>query len=123
MPKDFEDTPKEPSRVKAERKWSNNFVQNEFKKIQKEEAERAAKEAEDEPPAIASIIENEKVDRRQGVIRAQTKFAKDIRLMMEGHSQRNIVLYKLSVLMKLKRLKFAKLKLLEAMVAQQGADR
>jgi hypothetical protein len=114
MFKDIDDKPIEPSRKKAERKWSNNFVQMQFKKAKKEEAERAAKEAGNQPPAIAESITNKKPDGRGSVIRAQTKFAKDIRQMMEGHSSKVLALYAVSLRAQRKRLLREKLRRLEA---------
>jgi hypothetical protein len=59
---------------------------------------------------------------RGEVIRAQTKFAKDLMQMLERHTKRNTLLYKLSIRNQIRRLKFAKLKRLEEQVAQQNQE-
>jgi hypothetical protein len=76
MAKDFEDTPLEPSRRKAERKCNNFAVEKSFKEARAKATESAAKE--DKPPAMAQVIRNEKII-KGNVVRAQTKFASDIR--------------------------------------------
>lgn len=119
MLKDIDEKPKEPASVKAERKWSNNFKQMAAKNAKREEAERVAKEAKNQPPKIASVIENDH-PRADNVTRAQTKFAQEIRQMLEGHTRRNLLLYKLSLKVQIRRLKLEKLRRLEAKAAQQN---
>jgi hypothetical protein len=46
---------------------------------------------------IAETISRAKSDGRGSVIRAQTKFAKDIRAMMEDYTKRNEILYAVSI--------------------------
>lgn len=94
---------------------------NAIEEAQKEEAERAAMEAKNQPPAIAFVIENDKVV-AGNVVRAQTKFGKEIREMLEGHTRRNLFLYKLSLRAQIYRLKQEKLRRLEAKVALQNQE-
>jgi len=109
MPKDFEDPPKEPARKRAERKWRNYDVEKRFKDHQ---AKPTSPEATDLEPA--DIIANERPDRRYAITRAQTKFGKEIREMLEGHSRRNLLHYVIAIRAQRKRLLLEKLRRLEA---------
>ena len=116
MPKDFEDTPRERARNKAERRWHNHAVEKRVK-----ENLNKAKLVPQEPQElkVGQVIDNKR--RLAGsVIRAQTKFAKELRTMLEGHTHRNLVEYKLALHARIHRLKREKLKRLEARVAQQN---
>jgi hypothetical protein len=106
--------PKEPARIKAERKWRNHAVERAFKEQKATATQIAEKELE-----VGDVIENK--ERLGGsVIRAQTKFAKQIKEMLEGHTHRNLIEYKLALKARIRRLKYEKLKRLEARVAQQN---
>lgn len=108
MLKDADDPRKEPARKLAQRKWRNHA------------AEKAFKEAKNKPadgiptnPEIAETIINEAV--KAGTLtKAQTKFATEIRAMLEGHSKRNLILYAVSIRAQRKRLLMEKLRRLEA---------
>jgi hypothetical protein len=101
MLKDVDDKPVEPARKKAERRWGNYDLEKRFK-------EEKAK------PPPAPEKPNEPEDGRGSVIRAQTKFGKDIRAMMEGHAKRNEILYAVSIRAQRYRLLKEKLRRLEA---------
>jgi hypothetical protein len=116
MPKDFEGHPKEPARDKATRKWRNHAVEKSFKEERSKLVPIAPKELE-----VGDVIENEGSIRGE-VIKAQTKFANEIKQMLEVHTRRNTLLYKLSIRHQIRRLKFEKLKRLEAKVAQQNQE-
>jgi hypothetical protein len=117
MLKHPDDPRKEPARNLAERKWRNYATEKAFKAAQKEAADKLAKEPKELRPA--DVIEGKR-DKRGSLVRAQTKFAKDIRAMMEGHAHRNTVLYVLSLEAKRKRLLTEKLRRLRA--AQQSQE-
>jgi hypothetical protein len=123
MLKDVDDKPIEPARKKAERRWRNYDV---TKRTKEEAQEEAPKTKELNEPEIAETFSNEGPDNRGTLIRAQTKFAKDIRMMLDGHTKRNLYyhLYALKIQKKneYRRLLMAKLKLLEARVARQGSS-
>jgi hypothetical protein len=113
MLKETDDPRKEPARKRAERKWRNHDVEKRFK------AEQRKVEAEPKKPKVpqpADVIEGQQ-DKRGSVTRAQTKFAKEIRSMMEGHSQCAVALYMVSLEAKKKRLLVEKLRRLR--LAQQ----
>jgi hypothetical protein len=110
MLKHPDDPRKEPARKVAERKWRNYDVERRFKEEAKKDGGQPKPPKELEP---ADVIEGEQ-DRRGSVTRAQTKFAKELREMMEGHANRNTVLYILSLQAKRKRLLFEKLRRLRA---------
>jgi hypothetical protein len=108
--------PKEPARRKAERKWRNNAVEKSLKEEKAKATPIAPNELE-----VGDVIENDRVV-AEAATQFQTKFAKEIRSMLEGHTRRNILLYKLSIRYQIKRLKFEKLKRLEAKVAQRNQE-
>jgi hypothetical protein len=108
--------PREPTRNKAERRWRNHAVEKSFKEERSKPVTIAPKELE-----VGDVIENKQ--RLAGsVIRAQTKFAKELRKMLEGHTQRNLLEYKLALQARIHRLKLEKLKRLKARVAQQNQE-
>jgi hypothetical protein len=114
MPKDFEDHPREPARRKAERKWRNHDLEKRFKEEKAKVVPSEPKELE-----VGDVIENDKLIRGT-IVKAQTKFANEIRAMLETHTTRNILLYKLSLRHQRRRLLFEKLKRLQAKAAQQN---
>jgi hypothetical protein len=106
--------PREPARRKAKRKWRNHDVEKRFKEQKAKPIPIAPKELE-----VGDVIENKQ--RLAGsVIRAQTRFAKELRIMLEDHTHRNLLEYKLALRARIHRLKREKLKRLEARVAQQN---
>jgi hypothetical protein len=116
MLKHLDDSRKEPAKKRAERKWRNHDVEKRFKE-EKKKVLAAPKEPKELEPA--DVIEGKK-DGRGSLVRAQTKFAKDIRAMLEGHTNRNRVLYVLSLEAKRKRLLAEKLRRLQ--LAQQNQE-
>lgn len=105
--------PKEPLRVKAERKWRNNAVR---KRIAEEKRKPQAKDP-DETPEVARVISND--GRRDGsVMRMERKFLKDIRAMMEGRAAKNLAAYAASIEYRRRKLLAEKLRRLQ--LAQQG---
>jgi hypothetical protein len=124
MLKDVDDKPREPARRKAERRWRNYDVEKRFK-------EENAKPPLDpsavaKAPEIAETISREKPDGRGSVIRAQTKFAKYIKGLLEGHTKHNQerikFMYAVSIRAQRKRLLFEKLRRLELREAQRVAQ-
>src|ERR1700722_11510687 len=107
--------PKEPARRKAERKWRNRDIEKRLKEERAKVTPIAPKELE-----IGDVIENDKVV-GEAATQFQTKFAQEIRSMLEGHTKRNILLYKLSLRYQKKRLLYEKLKRLQAKAALQEA--
>ena len=78
------DPPKEPLRVKAGRKWKNN----ELRKRIVEERQQPKLADPNKEPEIAETITND--GRRDGPInRMETKFKKEIRAILEGHTGNN----------------------------------
>jgi hypothetical protein len=111
MLKDFEETPKVSAKERATRRWRNHDVEKRFKE---EKAKPPPAPEKPNEPEIADVISRKKPDGRGSVIRAQTKFAKYLREMMEGHSKRNEILYALSIRAQRYRLLKEKLRRLEA---------
>jgi hypothetical protein len=117
MIRDIDDKPKETAKAKAERMWRNHNIEMRLK----EEIKTA--KAEPKKPKelqIAQMVTNEKPDKRGSVIRSQTKFAKYITEMMEGHTKRNKEKYLLLIAIRKRKLRIAKIKLLQVMEAQQS---
>ena len=108
--------PKEPARRKAERKWRNNAVEKAIKEEKAKVVPIVPKELE-----VGDVIENNEVV-AEAATQFQTKFANEIRGMLEGHTKRNILLYKLLLRYQRRRLLFEKLKRLEAKVAQRNQE-
>lgn len=82
------DPPKEPVRVKAERRWKNNDLR---KRITEEKQRPKLVDPNKEPEIAEAIINEGRVD--GPIKRFETQFLKDIRAMLEGHAKRNLQLY------------------------------
>jgi hypothetical protein len=119
MLKDLDDPRKGSAKERATRRWRNYDVERRFK----EEAKKPPPRPSISKLEIADTIENEKIDHRGSLLRAQTKFAKDLKVMMEGHSKRNLALYVLSIRAQRYRLVKEKLRRLELREAQRVAQR
>jgi hypothetical protein len=111
MLKDFEDTPKVSAKERATRRWRNHDVERRFKE---EMAKPPPAPEKPNEPEIAEVISRTKPDGRGSVIRAQTQFAKYLKELMEGHAQRNEILYAVSIRAQRYRLLKEKLRRLEA---------
>jgi hypothetical protein len=124
MLKDVDDKLKEPARKRAQRRWENHDVEKRFK----EERAKPTLNSDLKPKEIeiAETISRGKPDGRGSVIRAQTKFAKYIREMLDDHKheneRRNQIIYALSIRAQRKRLLLEKLRRLEAREAQRVAQ-
>jgi hypothetical protein len=120
--KDVDDKPKEPARRKAERRWRNHDVEKRFKEEKSKPTPKEPKEIE-----IAETISRDKPDGRGSVVRAQTKFAKYIREMLDNHKheaeRRNLIIYALSIRRQRMRLLKEKLRRLELREAERVAQR
>lgn len=103
---------------RAKRRWDNYAVEKSFKAAKMEGAEKAAKEPKPIEPSDTVINEG----RRSGaLLRVQTKFAKDIKEMMEGHGEKALALYRHSL--EHKRRMLLKEKLRRLLLAQELAQR
>ena len=121
MLKDVDDKPREPARKKAERRWRNYDVEKRFKEEKAKPAPKEPKELE-----IAETITNKKPDGRGSVTRAQTKFAKFIKELLDDHKhraeQKNFIMYALSIRAQRKRYLMEKLRRLELREAERLAQ-
>jgi hypothetical protein len=108
MLKDVDDKPVEPARKKAERRWGNYDVEKRFKE---EKAKPAPKEPKD--LEIAEVIKNEEL-KKGALTRAQTKFAKYIKELLDDHKyrteQRNMIVLAISIRRQRKRYLMEKLR-------------
>jgi hypothetical protein len=120
MAEDLDEPPKEPAIIKAKRRWGNHDLEKRVKEDIK--AGRLKPPPIKAEPDIADVVTNDEKLVRGRIIRAQTKFAKDIENMLKRHTLRNIYLYKQSLIYQKKRLLFAKLKLLEKREAERLAQ-
>jgi hypothetical protein len=82
------DGPKEPAEKRATRKWGNNQLRQ---KIKASRVPTPVVVDPSAPPEIASVIKTER-PKAKSVTRFENKFKKDIREMMEGHKERNIMI-------------------------------
>jgi hypothetical protein len=101
------DKPKESPEQRATRMWGNHDLTKRFL----EEKMKA-------PPVLApkptiQVIENERL-KAEETTKFERKFIKDLRVMLEGRTQRNLLEYRLALRARIKRLKFEKLKRLLA---------
>lgn len=104
------DHPKETPEQRATRLWGNADLTRRF-------LEEKRKLPPQPATKVVEVIENKQ--RLSGsVIRAQTKFAKEIKQMLEGHTHRNLLDYKRAIQARIHRLKREKLKRLMALHAQ-----
>jgi hypothetical protein len=99
--------------------WSN------YAKLKRMQDEK--KKADEAPPVptepeIAELIKSgmKADDGRFKATKFERKFAKDLRGMLDKHKRRNILLYRLSLVVEKRRLLWAKLKRLEALEAHKG---
>jgi hypothetical protein len=111
------DPPKEPLRIKAERKWKNNALR---KRLIEERKRPKFVDPNKEPEVAGTIINDGRVD--GPVKRFETQFLKDIRAMLEGHTQRNLQLYAEMIERRRYLLLKEKLKRLRAAQQSQGAS-
>jgi hypothetical protein len=110
------DHPKETPEQRATRMWGNADLTRRF-----------LKEKHRPPPQPATkVIEILSTERPKADVttRFERKFLKDIRAMLEGHTQRNLMEYKLALRARIHRLKREKYKRLLAkhLEAQQNAQ-
>src|ERR1700678_400405 len=82
------DGPKEPAEKRATRKWGNNQLRQ---KVKASRVPTPVVVDPSAPPEIASVIKTER-PKAKSVTRFENKFKKDIREMMEGHKERNIMI-------------------------------
>ena len=108
------DKPKETPSQRAERKWKNHDLTKRFLE------ERKAKLSAPTPKEIepADVIETER-PKADTTTKFERQFIKDLRAMLEGHTRRNLLLYKLSLRIRIDRLKRERARRLQAQVAQQ----
>jgi hypothetical protein len=104
------DPSKETAADIAKRKWRNNAVRQKI--IEKREQKpKLVEEAKD--PEIAETVINE--GRRDGAInRLESKFKREIREMLQGDADRNVMLYAASLAHRKRKLLLEKLRRLEA---------
>ena len=115
MLKDSE-PPKEPPSEKAKRKWNNHLITKRFLE-ERDQKPKEVKAADGLPPDPADVIANDDI-RHGPVKRLETKFAKEIRKILQGHVDKNVMLYVATLAHQKRRLLKEKLRRLEA--AHQG---
>jgi hypothetical protein len=113
------DKPTESSEQRAKRQWGNYDLTKRF--LEDKKAYKEASAGEKSGPKIAEVIETERLV-AEGTIRFERQFVKDLREMLENHTKRNFLLYKLSLRSQIHRLKFAKYKRLLAQQNQESTS-
>ena len=115
--------PKEPASKKAERKWRNHALVQKYKagklpvlvSVDPEDIDyEGGKVHLNKSPNVASIIETEKL-KVGNLTRFETRFKKEIRELLDGHKQQNLLLYEASLQHQRKLLLMEKLRRLEAL--------
>jgi hypothetical protein len=105
------------ARERAQRRWKNHAVEKAFKAAQ-QEAARAPKEPKELEPA--DVLGQDRLI-KEGGTKFESKFIKEIRMMLDEHKGRSVALYALSIRVRHKRLLMEKLRRLEAREAQRAA--
>ena len=86
------DPPKEPARKKAERRWTNA----EIRRRVKERQQKPRLVDPNKEPEIAGVVTNEA--KLNGPIkRAETKFLRDTKKMLQCHVDKNLAAYSISL--------------------------
>ena len=108
------------AKERAQRRWQNYATEKAFKAA-RQEAANAPKEPK--PIEPADVLEQERVI-KEGTTKFESKFLKEIRMMLDEHKGRNLALYALSIRVRHKRLLMEKLRYsLEARESQQACTR
>jgi hypothetical protein len=111
------DHEKESAEQIAKRKWRNNAI---TKRI-KEEQQRPQPLATDQPPQPADTITNE--SRTHGPVqRFESKFKRELKEIMQGYTERNLLRYSIYLRTMKRRLLLEKLRRLETRTMQQQRD-
>ena len=105
------------ARERAQRRWKNHAVEKAFKAA-RQEAASAPKEPKELEPA--DVLEQDRLI-KEGATKFESKFIKEIRMMLDEHKGRSVALYALSIRVRHKRLLMEKLRRLEAREAQRVA--
>jgi hypothetical protein len=108
------DHPKESPEQKATRQWGNADL-----------TRRILEEKRKPPPQPATkVIEVHTTERPKADVttKFERQFIKDLRTMLESHTQRNLMEYKLALRARIHRLKKEKLRRLLALQAQREAQ-
>jgi hypothetical protein len=105
------------ARERAQRRWKNHAVEKAFKAAQ-QEAARAPKDPKELEPA--DVLGQDMLI-KEGGTKFESKFIKEIRMMLDEHKGRSVALYPLSIRVRHKRLLMEKLRRLEAREAQRVA--
>lgn len=109
------DPPKEPARRKAERRWKNAGMRARIKKAQ----QKPQLVDPNKEPDIGEVVTN--AGRRDSQRnRFETKFVREIRRMMEGHVNKNLAAYAVSLEYRRYRLLKEKLRRLQAAQQPRG---
>jgi hypothetical protein len=113
--------PKEPASDKARRKWHNATMRERFKEADQKKLKLIDNDLKKEPE-IADVVENE--GRRHGTLsKFESAFIKEMRGMLEGHADKNLMIYAALVHNRKRKLLREKLRRLEARQAAQQKPR
>jgi hypothetical protein len=109
------DKPKESAEQRAIRMWSNYDLTKRFlEEVQKNEGIQKPTKT---TPDIAEVIETDR-PRAEAVARFERRFIKDFKAMLEDHKRRNVALYRLALLTRIRRLKSEMARRLETLPAK-----
>lgn len=105
------DKPRESAEQKAKRQWGNYDLTKRFKETVKENQLAALAKSDELKPGDVLTTERPKAD---VTTKFERQFIKELREMLEGHTQRNVAAYKAAIQAQLYRLKREKLRRLQA---------
>jgi hypothetical protein len=107
------------ARERAQRRWKNYQIEKNFKASQEEEAD---KPKEPRPLEPADILHQQKLIKEHAT-KFESAFIKEIRAIMEGHTQRNVAMYLQSLEARRLKLLKEKLRRLQLSVAKQKINK
>jgi hypothetical protein len=111
------DKPKETPEQRARRKWGNNDIAKRF--LAEKKAAKEIQLTEKKEPVIGKAIKTVR-PKAEELTKFERRFIREIREMLEGHTKRNLLKYKLSLLMRREKL-IAEVKRRKDLIAQQEA--
>jgi hypothetical protein len=106
------DNPTETPEQRAARKWGNADLTRRFFEEKNKSPLQATKKA-------IEVLSTER-PKADLTTKFERQFIKDLRAMLEGHTQRNVEQYRRALLARLYKLKLAKLRRLQAREAQHA---
>jgi hypothetical protein len=110
------DNPRESPEHRARRMWENHALTKKF--LEEKKAIESAPPPTDTEPKIGDVITNEHRTSER-VAKFERQFLKDIRAMLNEHTERNLALYRQSLIAKRRYYLRLKIRYLERLIAEK----